>query len=80
MGGHVRVGEEDEVLGNIRRLPQDIWWIVVYIDDNGDLKYRYFLSSAKANLKSLKEFLEDLKERNTKMLIFAVWHGRQLRR
>ena len=74
MGGHVRVGEDEVVLGNLDRNVQDIWWIVVYLEDE-ELKYDYVLSSSSAQLPKLREILERLREKGLKHLVFAIWHG-----
>jgi len=74
MGGHVRVGEDERVLRSLDMYRQDIWWLIVYLED-GDLKYDYVLSSSSVQLPRLRELLKRLREKGLKHLVFAIWHG-----
>jgi len=76
MGGHVRTGEGERVLRNLNMYKQDIWWLIVYLE-NGKLKYDYILSSSSIQLSRLRELLENLKEKKLKHLVFAIWHGKR---
>ncbi len=75
MGGHVRENEDEHVFEACLRLRQDIWWIIVYFEDN-EMKYNYFRSSAKENLKALKQSLQKIVKEEKPHIILAVWHGK----
>lgn len=74
MGGHVVTDRELDVLNACTRIPQDIWWLIVYVED-GKPKYRYFLSSSSAQLPYLIKFVKEIIDKEIPHLIFAIWHG-----
>ncbi len=77
MGGHVIVGKESDVFNACKRDPQAVWWLIVYLLNDGELKYKYFLSSSSEQLPRLMQFITRLYEGGRNHLIFAIWHGRR---
>jgi len=73
MGGHIRIGECEHVLNNLKFYKQHVWWLIIYIKEK-NLHYEYIRSSCKQNLKDLSQILK--KVRKLKHLLFAIWHGR----
>jgi len=77
MGGHVVVGRENDILEHCKAYtPQSIWWLVIFVED-GELKYDYILSSSRQQLRNLVKFLKELKAKEVKHLVFAIWHGQR---